>query len=460
MMRITRPFVIVALAVALPAGVVGQANPAGQIVVGENVLVSTAAAERPLVEPQLAVNPKDPKHLLATAMVVNPSAVADSDCAVFLSFDGGRTWAQHNFGVPECADPWVALREDGTALFAGLSMARNNEMQLVRSADGGRTWASVPLDLGRIHDHESMIVDTTTGPHAGSIYLVSHGSWRGKSGRSSGSIFVTRSADGGRTFTPPVHIVPSNLNFNVLTPGVLSDGTLVVPYMDFQSNISDFRSRAGELERKRAWVVTSGDGGQTFSPPLFVSEACGLGFGSLAVDLSIRPTRDRLYFICNNRELSGILVHNSENGGDNWSQPVRADAAAGEVAFRRPPAVAVNRDGVVGVTWYERRTDGDRQCQHLYFTASLDGGKTFLPEVRVSSAPSCPDTARNGRVATRWPEGGDYSGLAAAADGTFHVLWPDSRDGIYRLWTAPVTVKATAAGKIQSSREAAAPRKR
>ena len=77
--------------------------------------------------------------------------------------------------------------------------------------------------------------------------------------------------------------------------------------------------------------------------------------------------------------------------------------------------------------------------------ASASKSVGYLP---VASAPSCPDTARNGRVATRWPEGGDYSGLAAAADGTFHVLWADSRDGIYRLWTAPVTVKTTAAGKM------------
>jgi len=442
MKRIIRPLVIVVLAVAMPASHVGQA-PAGQIVVGDNVLVSAAGEERPIVEPQLVAHPKDPKHLLATAMV--GPFTDNEDCAAFVSFDGGRTWAHNNFGVPGCADPWVALREDGTALFAGLSMARSNEMRLARSADGGRTWAPVPIDLGRGHDHETMTLDTSTGPHAGSIYLVSQKNWRGKSGRLFGAIFVTRSADGGKTFTPPVQVVPSSLNFNTLTPGVLSDGTLVVPYKDFQSNISDFRSRAGVLERKRAWVVTSADGGQTFSPPLFVSEACGLGFGSLAVDSSKGPTRDRLYFICNNRELNGILVHHSEERGEKWSNPVRADTAAGEVVFRRPPSVAVNSGGVVGVTWNERRKEAGKECQHLYFTASLDGGKTFLPEVRVSSAPSCPGTPSNGRAATRWPEGGDYSGLVPAADGTFHVLWADSRDGIYRLWTAPVTVKVPAA---------------
>lgn len=439
--RIIRFIAMVTLAAVLPAGVTGQANPTGQVVVGENVLVSTAADERPLVEPQLVVNPKDPKHLLATAMAVNSSTVSDSDCAAFVSFDGGRTWVRHNFGVAGCADPWIALREDGTALFAGLSVAHGNKMQLARSADGGRSWVSVPLDLGRGHDHATMIVDRTAGPHAGNIYLVSNGSWRGRSGRSSGSIFVTRSADGGTTFAPPVHVVPSNLNFNVLTPGVLSDGTLVVPYTDFQSNISDFRSRAGELERKRAWVVTSGDAGQTFSHPAFVSEACGLGFGSLVVDVSMGPTRDRLYFVCNTRELNGILIHSSENGGEKWSQPVRVDTGGGEVVFRRPPALAVNGDGVVGVTWLERRNEAGRQCQYTYFATSLDGGRTFLPEVRVSSATSCPDSPRNGRVATRWPEGGDYSGLTAAADGTFHVLWADSRDGIYQLWTATVAVR-------------------
>jgi len=179
---------------------------------------------------------------------------------------------------------------------------------------------------------------------------------------------------------------------------------------------------------------------------MFLSEACGRegGFASLAADLSGGPTRDRLYLVCTNRERNGILVHNSADRGERWSGPVRADSAGGDVAFRRTPSIAVNRDGVVGVTWYERRKEGGRECQHLYFAASLDGGKTFLPEARVSSAASCPETPRNGGSAKRWPAGGDYSGLAAAADGSFHAFWSDSRDGIYQLWTARIKVNAAA----------------
>jgi hypothetical protein len=412
--------------------------------VGGNVLVSAAAAERPLVEPQVVAHPKDPRHLVAVAIVSSePPHQPQADCAAFTSFDGGQTWAQHNFGISNCGDPWVALREDGSALFAGL--APRGEIRLLRSTDGGRIWAPVPVDLGRGHDHQTVIVDTSSGPRAGSFYVVSGRMQRNNAGRSLSSVFVARSADGGRTFRPPVDVVASNLNSNTLTPGVLSDGTLVVPYLDFQSNVDDFKS-TGFLERKRLWVVTSSDGGQTFSHPMFVSEACGSGggFASLAVDASTGPSRDRLYLTCTNRDRNTIFVHYSSDRGEHWSAPVRANSAASEVIFRRTPSIAVNKDGVVGVTWYERQKDGARECQHIYFTASLDGGKTFLPEARVSSAPSCPDTPRNGGSAKRWPAGGDYSGLAAAADGSFHVLWSDSRNGMYQLWSARVQVNAAA----------------
>lgn len=418
-----------------------QERPEKPFSVGENVRMSAASVERPLVEPQAVANPKDPKHLLATAIISSePPHSPQADCATFVSFDGGQTWAQHSFGISNCGDPWVALRDDGSALFAGLT---RGGLSLARSADGGRTWAPVPVDLGRGHDHQTMAVDISGGPRNGSIYVVSGRLQRGKTGAAS-LVFVTRSGDGGKTFTPPVNVMTSNLNSNTLTPGILSDGTLVVPYIDFQSNADDFKS-GGRLERNRVWVINSADGGQTFSHPLFVSEACssGGGFASLAVDASPTPMRDRLYLVCMNRERNGIYVHHSNDRGERWSAPVRADSAGGEVVFRRTASIAVNKDGIAGVTWYERRKEAGK-CQHVFFTASLDGGKSFLPEARVSSALSCPDTPRNGGSATRWPGGGDYSGLVASADGSFHVVWSDSRTGIYQLWTARVQVNAPA----------------
>jgi hypothetical protein len=440
MRQITGLFAAAALVGSLSASAAGQGDPKEVFVVGENVLVSGANAERPLVEPQLVANPKDPKHLLGVAIVSSePPFSPQADCASFASFDGGRTWSRHDFGIPSCGDPWVALREDGTALFAGL--APRGEIRLSRSTDGGRTWAPVPVDLGRGHDHESVIADATAGPRAGSFYVVSGRMQRDKAGRGVASVFVARSGDGGKTFAPPADFVASSLNNSALASAVLSDGTLVVPFIDYRSHAGD-HGGAGMLERRRVWALLSSDGGKTFSHPMFVSEACGSagGFASLAVDASALPARDRLYLVCTNRDRNGVLVHHSADRGETWSAPVRADGAGGEVVFRRTPSIAVNKGGVVGVTWYERRKEGARECQHIYFTASLDGGKTFLPEVRVSSAPSCPDTPRNGQSAKRWAAGGDYSGLAASPDGSFHVLWADSRNGIYQLWAVRVRI--------------------
>jgi len=112
-----------------------------------------------------------------------------------------------------------------------------------------------------------------------------------------------------------------------------------------------------------------------------------------------------------------------------------------ETARSFTPSIAVNKDDVIGVSWYEIHP---KNCFDVYFTASLDGGKTFLPEVRVSSATSCPDTPQNRGVfdpGMTFGAGGDYSGLVTTSDRLFHVVWSDARTGLYQLRTASVRVK-------------------
>jgi hypothetical protein len=38
--------------------------------------------------------------------------------------------------------------------------------------------------------------------------------------------------------------------------------------------------------------------------------------------------------------------------------------------------------------------------------------------------------------------GGDYIGLAASADGSFHAVWSDARGGAFRTFTARIDVDA------------------
>lgn len=51
---------VAAAAFSLSQSAAGQGSPREVIAVGENVAVSAASAERPLVEPQVVAHPKDP----------------------------------------------------------------------------------------------------------------------------------------------------------------------------------------------------------------------------------------------------------------------------------------------------------------------------------------------------------------------------------------------------------------
>jgi hypothetical protein len=103
------------------------------------------------------------------------------------------------------------------------------------------------------------------------------------------------------------------------------------------------------------------------------------------------------------------------------------------------PTLEVNRDGIVGLLWYDRRDNPDNRGYYARFTASRDGGVTWLPSVRVSASPFVA-----GAVAAKSAfaaNGGDTAGLTATADGVFHPVWIDDRTGVPQVYTATVTVR-------------------
>ena len=289
-----------------------------RIHIDPNSRVSADSFDRPLVEPHLAVDPRDPQHRVAVTIVASSAAsfADDSYCASLTSFNGGRSWSTHRFPALQCADPWITIGQNGAA-YAVMLGAREGTTDrrfglfFFRSEDGGRSWTPEPTFFAGGHDHPAVVTDVTGGRFAGRVYVIS-GQGRRVDGKQRWTVFVARSADGGRTFAEPGHILPSNLNLNSDNGVVLSDGTLVLTYTEFQRNVDDFR-RGGILDRRRTWVVTSADGGEHFSVPLFVSEACGPGFKTIAIDRSTGRTRDRLYLVCTKPGRNGIYLHSSSD---------------------------------------------------------------------------------------------------------------------------------------------------
>jgi hypothetical protein len=220
-------------------------------------------------------------------------------------------------------------------------------------------------------------------------------------------------------------------------PVVLSDGRLLVPYTEHSD--LDYRP----LPSPRSWLLESRDGGRTFSPPRPLAEGCDqrAGWAYLVAGVESGPHRDRLYWLCVLQGRAGVQLRRSEDAGRSWSGWVRVDrdGVPGRTGL---PAVAVNREGIVGVAWLARDSTSAGPCDRLLFAASVDGGASFLDPVLVSRERSCPASdPRNAAAHARRSWGGDYNGLAAAADGSFHAVWSDARDGVYRLRHSRVVVE-------------------
>lgn len=446
-----RTLITVALAMACLSERIADAQ---SLTARPPTVVAPATLEHPFDEPHMASDPRDGDHWVAVAIVWGsaakfPESLKDQVCASFLSLDGGRTWDRHDFPVTGCFDPWVVLTDDGQAIASMIAASPvfpsqgNSGLLVFRSRDGGRTWDDVPVGLGTDHDHTAIAIDRSQSPRRGWIYISSNRGTRADNGLSRYGPWIVRSRDAGKSFDDPVSMIPNNLHNLTEMPVVLSDGTLIVSYVDALYS-TDRDDRLGTFERRRAWVVRSTDGGHTFSVPLFVNDACGPppGFrlSALAADTSNSSFRDRLYFVCREKGSGAIVVNHSADRGERWSAPIALGSPETVAAVEeRVPGVAVNRDGVVAVAWIDGRTAAGHHCElRVFLTASLDGGVSFLPAIRISSTPACDDQARAG---LRRPTGGDYFGMTATADGAFRLMWVEVRDGIKQLMTTTARVE-------------------
>ncbi|HVT14735.1 MAG TPA: hypothetical protein VHQ90_00960 [Thermoanaerobaculia bacterium] len=438
-------------ALLLPGWLAGGRAAAPRIVVGEVVAVSADRSAVPHVEPVLAAHPANP-GLLFGAAVSLPDASARQGLEAttvdgFRSTDGGLSWRR--VPLPACRiDPWVSFGTDDRLYLSCLS--RESAVVLYRSADAGGSWQGpVPLPAGGggSADRPVVVADRSPGSPRGSLYVVygQHFAAAGLRRRLFGPA-IAASADGGRTFSAPVLLRHDNLEQQPFDAVVLADGSAVVFFMDYAAG-------GAPLRHRRTWAITLAGGGRAPSTPALVGEQVDREMPWSAASDGSRLHRDRLYLAVAGlweREggraeslpaggMSRLYVISSDDRAETWSAPVAVTdgpAAAGCAT----PAIAVDGAGVVGLAWYDTRLDPGGECFDVYFSASLDGGKSFLPNVRVTPETSCPQAGKFRGVGSRWRFGGDYSGLAAGADGRFHVFWADSRSGVYQVATAAVRV--------------------
>jgi hypothetical protein len=336
------------------------------------------------VEPHLATNPANSRHMVAAWQQDRWSTGAAQGLAGAVSFDGGLTWSNTLAAFSRCSggtaasgtnydrasDPWLSIGPDGTAFQMALAVTGTSftqssisAMLMARSADGGRTWGA-PQTLVRdasaniFHDKNTVKADPK---QAAFVYAV----WGRLEANGHGPAWFTRSTNGGLSWETSRGIYDPGADNQTLGNGldVLPDGTVINVFLDIIRTATP-----GNAVGQRVRMIRSTDSGATWSVPVTVSEYFGIGTIDPETAIKVRDSTGvpqvavgsdgHIHVVWqdsrfNGGAYDGVAYSQSKDGGLTWSAPVRVNARADVAAF--VPSVHVRSDGTIGVSYYDFR---------------------------------------------------------------------------------------------------------
>lgn len=420
------PLLVVAL---LAAGSVANQSPpidngAGSAEVIREVNV-TEQPDRINGQPVVAVDPDDPNIMVYISANHIPEAdgltVAEFQCYSAFSNDGGVTWTETEFprgDRPFCGDPYLAVGPEGTFYAAfnrlgcpsdvegGLSVPCDEgpgNVGVSRSYDGGQTWTE-PVDTTVFRATTPRLrVDAETGK----IYVSG-----GVGGPSPHAISV--SDDGGLTWSDQAPL-PSHPFGNQIAvhAGVLATATAMTVVGGTAVEATDvvFYSSTDDGVTFTAHPVTDSNGDPAQVPTgVSLPDNQTLNSTDPVPWVTADPAgTGRFAIMVPHGDAFAIYV--TADSGESWVGPTVVPAEGA-----RKPWIEYGADGQLGVTW--RTLDDDKVDS--YATVSFDGGATFSPALRVNA-----ETQRWGYGTS----GGDeWSRILFEGDGVF-VTFADGRGG-------------------------------
>lgn len=252
---------------------------------------------------------------------------------------------------------------------------------------------------------------------------------------------------GSRTSSCSPPPTTESLDVPSLSPQIDASRPVLFPSGDLGLVLSEMNDDKNPAKNKFMFVK-SVDGGLSIAAPTQIISRWSLpgqavsassGIPALALD----PSLGRLYYAWEGWPSGESDVHliTSSDSGKTWTQPVEIKPSSPS-ANVFSAALAVNKDGVLGIVYYQRTSPQQLGVWTAHFTASTDGGRTFAPAVALSGQ----NENSSKPVAAGLPEdrfaynGGDTVGLTATPDGLFHPFWVDSSTGSVQLWTTTASV--------------------
>jgi hypothetical protein len=329
------------------------------------------------VEPSLAVDPTNPKHLVGAWQQDRWSDGGARGIVTGVTYDGGTTWSltpvpgvtQVTGGpLPRGSDPWVSFAPNGDVYVSTLAVvdvfSPDQTLYVNKSTDGGKSWGAPTAiisdtDPNIVDDKESVTADPTNSHYA---YYV----WdRVNFVTNNQPAFFSRTTNGGQSWEAPRSIFDGD--FNTATIGnvivVLPDGTLVdvFEFVDFNTGnatIDVMRSTDHGTTWTSPIVANSDDANGVFDPNTFQFVRTGAGLPAVAVD----PRNGNLYTVWEDARFTGldtVAFSMSTDGGLSWSTPIQISKTPTSIPFfdqqAFTPEIAVAANGTVAVTYYDFR---------------------------------------------------------------------------------------------------------
>ena len=287
------------------------------------------------------------------------------------------------------------------------------------------------------------------------------------------AMLVSRSDDGGATWTQPVRVTqiddpatPADEKEEIREPAqpvVGPDGTVYVGWENRDvrtpqppANNPMIVARSTDLGRTWTRINT----GAAVTGTATTGASSQVGHPRLAVDPRGPAPTGTLYLVYQGPTVADadILLRKSTNGGLTWSPDVRVSTALAGTN-QTNPYVSVAPDGRVDVVWHDQRHNyPGANLSDIYYASSTDGGATFSANRRVT------DRSFNRAVGLTGLGSYTWYGPVSVPMGNNKVLvaWTDSREGdfntgIQDIYLAQMDVPATPVTPSSTMSTATAP---